>query len=159
MMNMNWREAKGAGREAESQYRLHTVQRSSSAYTSLQRCWYYRTLTRGQTLTLKGSPCWCSRGSPPGAYKPCDSIMVEGIFSCYLCQATMMPDNRGSGGGSSAFVFLGIQASSQVLPRGQRPVFEQYACTTWRLSYSLGVVLLVTAARISPTPTSVCGNQ
>ena len=37
----------------------------------------YRTLIRGQTLTLKDSPCWWSSGSPPGAGNPCDSSIVE----------------------------------------------------------------------------------
>ena len=37
----------------------------------------YRTLIRGQTLTSKGSPCWCSRGSPLGEGSPCDSSIVE----------------------------------------------------------------------------------
>jgi hypothetical protein len=37
----------------------------------------YLTLVRGQTLTLKGSPCWWSSGPSPGAGNPCDSSIVE----------------------------------------------------------------------------------
>ena len=47
----------------------------------------YRTLTRGQTLTLKGSPCWWSKGSPLGDGSPCDSSIVELQESRYaLCR-------------------------------------------------------------------------
>src|SRR3712207_791663 len=39
---------------------------------------YYRILTRGQTPTFTGSPCWCSNElPPPGEGSPCDSSMVE----------------------------------------------------------------------------------
>ena len=37
----------------------------------------YLTLVLGQTLTLRGSPCWWSSGPPPCDGSPCASIIVE----------------------------------------------------------------------------------
>jgi len=37
----------------------------------------YLTLVLGQTLTFKGSPCWCSSSPPSGDGSPCASIIVE----------------------------------------------------------------------------------